>query len=53
MKEHIWLPRVKFCDSQFTFNGQLQIQILLPDKEYLSDHKCERTNMAVKCKVFQ
>ena len=27
-------------------------QVCLPSKEYLSDRKCEMTNMAAKCKIF-
>ena len=31
---------------------QLQKQICLPTIEYLSDHKCKRTNTVAKCKTF-
>ena len=28
-------------------------EICLPNKEYLRDHRCERTNMDYKCKIFE
>ena len=28
------------------------MQIHLPNKEYISNHRCERTSMTVTCKIF-
>ena len=28
-------------------------EIYLPNKESISGHRCERTNMAYKCKIFE
>ena len=36
---------------QLKLNRHLRIQICLPEKDYLSQHKYERTNMGAKCKI--
>ena len=33
--------------------GICKKQIWLPNKEYVRDHRCERTNVAYKCKIFE
>ena len=30
-----------------------QKQIRLPNKKYIRDHRCQRTNIAYKCKIFE
>ena len=39
------------CNKNFTGAGNNQI--LLTNKEYLWGHKCERTNLAYKYKIFE
>ena len=42
-----------FMNYSKKFMGICRKQIWLSKKEYLRDHRCERTNMAYKCKIFE
>ena len=42
-----------FMNSSKKLHSHLQNQIRLPSTEYQRDHRCEGTNMAYKCKIFE
>ena len=49
VKEQIWLPNDYDCSKNFIAFAR---KIRLPNKEYLRNKRCERTNMAYKCRLF-
>ena len=52
LKEQIWLSHVKFYELQLDDHRHLQREDVNANKEYLRNHRYERTNMAYKCKIF-
>ena len=52
-KQHVTTSQILYiCDCHLKCHMDLQKQICLPNKEYLSGHRLERTNIAAKCKIF-
>ena len=41
-----------FVNCSKTFLGICEKKIWL-NKEYIQDHRCERTNIALKCKIYE
>ena len=42
VKEQIWLPNQYICEYDLKFPWHLQKQICLPNREFRSDHRCEK-----------
>ena len=41
------------CDCSLTLYRQIEEKLCLSYKEYLNDHRCERTNMTSRCKMLR
>ena len=53
VKEQIWLPNENYTYCSTISIDIFKKQILLPKKEYSSDHWCEGKNMVYRFKIFE